>query len=81
MHGHLWRFTCVLTPGLAISIDLYRLSLILIPAWPETIDQVVELSSGFNDLPAPSLVPHTPVSEMLLHFLYFIFFLGGGGRR
>lgn len=53
MYGRVWRFTPVLTPGLAISIDWNRLSLILIPAWPKTIDQGAELSSGFNDLPAP----------------------------
>lgn len=53
VYGHVWRFTPVLTPGLAISIDWNGLSLILIPAWPKTIDQGAELSSGFNDLPAP----------------------------
>lgn len=55
--GRVWRFTHVLTPGLAISIDCNRLSLILIPAWPKTIDQGAELSSGFNDLPASPPVP------------------------
>lgn len=40
-------------PGLAITIDWNRLSLILIPAWPETIDQCAELSSRFNDPTAP----------------------------
>lgn len=67
VHEHLWRFICVLTPGLASSIDQYRVSLILVPAWPETIGQGVELSSGFNDLPAPSLIPHT-------RFWYALFF-------
>lgn len=62
VYGRLWRFTPALTPGLAISIDWNRLSLILIPAWPKTIDQGAELSSGFNDLPAPSPVPHSPFS-------------------
>lgn len=40
-------------PGLAITIDWNRLSLILIPAWPETIDQCAELSSRFNDPTGP----------------------------
>lgn len=39
--------------GLAITIDWNRLSLILIPAWPETIDQCAELSSRFNDPTGP----------------------------
>lgn len=39
--------------GLAITIDWNRFSLILIPAWPETIDQCAELSSRFNGPTGP----------------------------
>lgn len=64
MYGHVWRFTPVLTSGLAISIDWNRLSPILIPARPNAIDQGAELSSGFNDLPAPPPAPRSPVSDV-----------------
>lgn len=74
MYGRVWRFTPVLTPGLAISIDWNRLSLILIPAWPKTIDQGAELSSGFNDIPAPPPAPRSPPSDALF------FYLGRKGR-
>lgn len=53
-------------PGLAITIDWNRLSLILIPAWPETIDQCAELSSRFNDPTGPLFLFLSPGCLSLL---------------
>lgn len=53
-------------PGFAITIDWNRLSLILIPAWPETIDQCAELSSRFNDPTGPLFLFLSPGCLSLL---------------